>query len=576
MAINEIRMSIEDTKKLDGNICSQIMSQMLEEFIRQDYLLERYTRSRELKEMRNVTDPTKMDIICAYEKYITDVAVGYVIGKKPTYYNKEKETVAKKKTLFGVEKEVTFKKDVKNTDSQKENDEFLNILADIQDLNHDQKENIRLTRQAFITSKAYELIYTNEYGDIRYKMLRGHCALIKSDDIESSTIGFMRQYKSTKQRLDNGVWSYEEYTIIELYTHFKRVYYSSEDGYVKEHPLYKGNVKPFMDDWEIPIVAIEMPYGLGLFEQQVSEIRGYELVTNNTKKILNYNDDAILMISGVMFMNGESEDEINDVINRYKTQGVIFTGNSEDGGEAKWLTKQVNDGVNQSHKDNLKNDIYGVAGLFNPENDSAVYQNTLSLVFKLYGLETKMSEYEEIFKDAMRRRNKIIAQLLNATERKNYNWRNIDLTMFRNLPTNTNEELNFVNQAREILPLEKIYEELSFVTDPKQMIKDYEADQIRQAKLDAKVAEILAEATNKDMVSDNPNNKIDNQNDVKNNDDENEDEDENANNDTDDKNSNSKDKDNAKDTKDTKKVKNTSNLKVNNKNKNKKVDEDNG
>lgn len=504
MSLDSIKMSKEQTRQINGKMCDFLMSQMQDEFERQKYLEERYLRSKELEEVRKEKDPTKMDIICAYEKYITDVATGYVIGKAPTYFNKYKEKVNKRKTIFGYEKENRIALQNDGVDLKEINDEFIDVLSEIRNNNRDQKENIRLTKTAFTRSKAYEIIYTNSDGEIKYKLLNGDCALIKSDDIESKTIGFIRRYKSKKLDFKGYQYYPEEITYIELYTHYKRVRYSSEDGYVKEENLWSGNIKPFEDDWEIPIVSIEMPDGLGLFEQQISEVRGYELVTNNTKKILNYNDDAILMISGVMFLNGESQEEINKVIERYRTQGVIFTGGDEDGGGASWLTKQVNDTTNQAHKDNLKNDIYGVTGLFNPENDSAVYQNTLSLVFKLYGLETKMSEFEEVFKDAMQRRAKIISQILNRTQNKNYDWRSVDLTMFRNLPTNTNEELNFVNQAKEILPLEKIYEELSFVTDAKEMVEMFEQDQIRQAKLEAKISKILSEETQNDMTSDNP------------------------------------------------------------------------
>jgi SPP1 family phage portal protein len=553
MSLKEIRMSIEQTKTLDGTICHYLVNQLKDEFDRQDYLLERYSRSKSLEEIRKTDDVTKMDIICAYEKYITDVAVGYVMGKRLTYYNKEKKEVKKRKTIFGAEKEYTMQKSFSNKDSVQENDDFLNELEELREFNREHKENIKLTRNAFITSKAYELVYTNEYGDIRYKMLNGHCSLIKSNDVESKVIGFLRTYKTNNLKIEHETVSNEQITVIELYTHFKRVYYTSEDNYKTEHSLLKDGTKPFLEEWEIPIVSVEMPFNIGLFEQQVSEIRGYELVTNNTKKILNYNDDAILMISGVMFMNGESEEEINKVIERYRTSGVIFTGSPEDGGGATWLTKQVNDGTNQSHKQNLKNDIYGVAGLFNPENDSAVYQNTLSLVFKLYGLETKMSEFEETFKEAIKRRNQIISQILNYRDGRSYNFRNIDVTMFRNLPTNTNEELNFANQTREILPLEKIYEELSFVNDAKQMVKLYEEDQIRQAKLEAKIAEIMAESTQKDMQSDNPNLNSNNDN---TNDNKDEDEDEESKDGKDSKNSEDGEDDKKEDSKDDKNSKN--------------------
>lgn len=504
----DIKMSLEDTKRLNGAICFQFINQNQKEFDEEDYLEERYTRAKTLKQLMKIQDPTEMEIVIAYEKFLTDVAIGYGFGKAPTYYNSQAKKVDKRKTVFGFEKPVeTYYSWGDNDEEVKENDDFLLELQNLHRENRDHKEIIRFAKSCFIKRKAYELIYTNEDGDIRYKLLGGHGLLIKSDDIESKTIGFIRTYKTRKfnflDSYDDSSMLYNDITVIELYTHFKRVKYTSEDNYKTEYNLYDNGAKPFEEDWEIPVVALEMPYNIGYFEQQIPEIRGLELVTNNTKKVLNYNDDAILLISGATFLDNE-DDNVDEVVNMYRTKGVIFTGNPDEGGGAEWLTKNVNDQTNQAHKENLKNDIYGITGLFNPESDSAVYQNTLSLIFKLYGLETKMSEFEEIFKDAMRRRNKIIAQILNKRDNRNYDWKSIDMTMFRNLPSNTNEELNFVNQAREILPLEDLYEQLSFVTDAKEEVAKYEADQIRQAKLDAEIAKIMSEATANDMISDDP------------------------------------------------------------------------
>lgn len=504
----DIKMSLEDTKKLNGAICFQFIQQNQNEFDEQDYLEERYTRAKTLKQLMKIQDPTEMDIVIAYEKFLTDVAIGYGFGKAPTYYNTQAKRVDKKKTVFGVEKPIETYFDYEDDNIVKENDDFLAELQNLHRENRDHKEIIRFAKSCFIRRKAYELIYTNEDGDLRYKLVGGHGFLIKSDDIESKTIGFIRTYKTRKfnflESYDTTSALYQDIQVIELYTHFKRVKYTSEDNYQTEYNLYENGAKPFEEDWEIPVVALEMPYDIGYFEQQIPEIRGLELVTNNTKKVLNYNDDAILLISGAQFLDGMNEDEVDKIISMYHTKGAIFTGNPDEGGDARWLIKDVNDQTNQAHKENLKNDIYGITGLFNPESDSAVYQNTLSLIFKLYGLETKMSEFEEIFKDAMRRRNKIIAQILNKRDKRNYDWKSIDMTMFRNLPSNTNEELNFVNQAREILPLEDLYEQLSFVTDAKEEVAKYERDQIRQAKLDAEIAKIMSEATMDDMNSDDP------------------------------------------------------------------------
>ena len=496
MSNSFISLSKESLKDLTGEICNSLLSNFSEEFQHREYLIERYKRSEEMAKLRNQDNDVNIDIICCYEKYITDLAAGYIMGKPLTYYNRNNTDLIKTNTIFGKEKSFLKKK----TDSQisEEDDEFLNLYRAIAKANGDTQECFELAQRTFVERYVYEYVYTNEKGEIRYKPLKGDCIAIKSNDVEEKIIGFIRRY-TIEKGIEDGKYSQATETIIELFTPYERVYFSDQDGYQKKNNLMREGTKPFDEEMEIPIVEYSMCEGIALFEQQISQIRGYELVTNNTKKVLNYNDAAILMIKGAMFLDGASEDEVDAIIERYKTKGILFIGDEIDGGGAEWLKKEINDGASENHKKNLKNDIFSIAGLFNPENDNQVYQNTLSLMFKLYGLETKMSEFIEMFKASISRRIKIISEIINKKEGTDYQWQNIEIETYRNLPSNTQEEMNLLNQLWGKLPIKKLYDMMSFVEDSEKMVEEYEEYRIWEAKLEAKVAKIMAEATEEDV-----------------------------------------------------------------------------
>ena len=329
------------------------------------------------------------------------------------------------------------------------------------------------------------MIYLDEEGKYRFTFIEDDdCICFVDTSINPKMIGFSRRIKYSSPI------GYEDNYSYELYTNKKQVRYD-ESGNVFELNAID------LEILKIPFVRYDIKQSY--IQNLISSIRGYELVTNNTKKILNYNDDALLMIKGYAFDNGVTEEEVKKVIDLIRSKGIMFL-DSEDDTEAKWLSKDVNDETNQNHKNNLKDDIYTMAGTFNPSNDNMVYQNTLSLMFKLYGLETKMSTYDKALKSGFLERCKKITQLINVGENKNYISDHISITFSRNLPTNTNEELNLINQASNFLPLEELYKMTSFVENPKEMVEKWKEWQLELEELEVQKAKIQAQATENDIM----------------------------------------------------------------------------
>ena len=331
-------------------------------------------------------------------------------------------------------------------------------------------------KDLLIQGVAYEMDYTDENGDIQIAVIDDDCMPIYNRAVKPLMIGFIRKLiyydplNTDKARI-----------VYEKYTHSDRLGYN-EDG--TTYTLYDDTkAKPFQDNYEIPFIEYEMDGQISYIEQLISQIRGYELVTNNTKKVMNYNDDALLMVRGYHFEDGKTESDVDDAIRLFHTKGTLFL-DQDDSADAKWLIKDVNDTTTQNHKKNLANDIFNEAGTFNPSSDNQVYQNTLSLMFKLYGLETKMGDIISDFKRCLYRRLKIITDILNYVDKTDYNYRNINMTFSRDLPSNTNEEINLANQLKDLLPLQQIYEMLSFVENPKKTVQQWKSWQIELAKID--------------------------------------------------------------------------------------------
>lgn len=496
----EFIISEDDLEELSGTVLSSLYGNFNSEFEKEDYLMERFTREDELNQIFSQSDDVKINTVSGYEKYITDLGVGYFAGKPNTYFNKnnKNQRIVTTKKLDG---SISYKLEKIDSSKEESDDEFLDYILGVYEYNNEPKENKDLTYKAFITSRAYEMIYTDEKAKIRFSIINDKCFPFKKNDISKEIIGFTRKIEYEEIEENGNTINITE---IELYTKNKRVFYSSKDNYTKEHEL-PSNGSFVKGEWEIPIVELTMDFGIGLFEQQVPDIRSYELVTNNTKSIEDYNDNAILKISNVDTNayddSGEGTLGTDEIVTKIKSSGVIFT-DSESGVDADWLIKNTNDASTQNHKDNLKNDIFNTSGLFNPETDTQVYQNTLSLQFKLYKLETKMSAFQMEFEKFIKRRNKIICEIVNTNANKDYEYNQIGILFNRNLPTNTGEEINLANQLKDILPLKEIYRRLSFVDNAEKMYEEWKNEQLDLARLEAEKEKIYNEVTMEDMYTD--------------------------------------------------------------------------
>jgi len=99
------------------------------------------------------------------------------------------------------------------------------------------------------------------------------------------------------------------------------------------------------------------------------------------------------------------------------------------------------------------------------------------------------------FKRCLYRRLKIVTDIMNYVDKTDYNYRNINMTFSRDLPSNTNEEINLANQLKDLLPLQQIYEMLSFVENPKKTVQQWKSWQLELAKIDAQKENIMSEMT---------------------------------------------------------------------------------
>ena len=410
-------------------------------------LYEKFRRKLTDEELASLDDE---DIKVPLERYISIMSAGYFGGKAPTYkvkaFNKDKDKIIKE--LFNHE-----------TNDEQEIKEIEELIKHIVDYNNDGSHFLHMVLDYLVKRACYEIYYKDE--------ITGEITITRSDALETVAIWdyslpkkLIGIYRIIRTYMANG----EYQQIIELTTtDGKRYYYDTPEKrkifgtpayeqQFEDEPLFKENKeekKPRMWDDDIPATAIENCDGMAIFEPAISLIKAYERCIQNSRNVFKYNDEAILAVIGytpenpMIIQNEKGEDIINPA--RQKEDEYVLTsrvryldGNREVDSNLWWVEKNVNDTALQNHKKTLM-DIICLCSFCPNMTDLGFTQadNNAALEKKFFGLQQYIATFEGDFLEGLTRRWRIILEKFNKEKGKTYDFRDIEVKLNRNLPSDT-------------------------------------------------------------------------------------------------------------------------------------------
>lgn len=424
-------------------------------------LYERFRRKLTDEELASLTDE---DIKVPLERYISVMSAGYFGGKAPIYkvkaFNKERNNIIE--DLFN-----------KPTNSEQDIKEIEELISHIVDYNDDGALFLELVLDFLVKRACYEIYYKdNETGEI---------TIARSDALETVAIwdyslpkNLIGIYRIIQTTMANG----EYQNMVELTTaRGKRYYmdtpekralfgtpeYKTKFG---DEPLFKEDKKmkqPKKWDSDIPATAIEQEDGLAIFEPVISLIKAYQQVIQNSRNTFKYNDEAILKVVGYRPENQMiiQDKNGNDILNPARVKEDEYVLNSRvrylDGdkgtnADLAWVIKEVNDNALQNHKKTLMDIICLCSfcpnmtdlGFTSADNNSALEK-------KFFSLQQYIATFEGEFKKGLLRRWEIILNKFNKEKGKCYDFRDIEIKLQRNVPTDTKSETERAKGLRGLL-----------------------------------------------------------------------------------------------------------------------------
>jgi len=412
-------------------------------FMHRKYLQDRFTRKYD-----------KKDVVVALEYYISIIAAGYFGGKEPQFkvknINKTQKGILNKifKRVFG---------------EKNDSEDYQAIIDYISKYNDNGSFFYDCVLDYITTGACYGLVYENKKNEEVYANVSSlNTVAIWNYDVPSTKVGLLRcWYENTET---GGIETHLE---IITKDYKKQFIDGVEKKAITENAEYKfeevdGSNKPVR--WtDLPCFAVENPYGMSFFENVITLINKNEKVIENNANIFDYNDNAKLKITGfspvneplipVTDENGEEQkDEAGNIImtkNPARIQEdeavlnakVFYTPDKD--GDIDWIIKDINDTASENHKKTCLDMALMIAGVPNVTDQGFTdADNAAALEKKFFPLEQVLQQAHHLFRKEYLRMWEMITARINLKKNKEYDFRDIDVILIRNLPTDTESLTN--------------------------------------------------------------------------------------------------------------------------------------
>ncbi len=452
-------------EELDKNI-NILWGKVLPIFMHRKYLYDRFTR-------KNDTN----DVVVALEYYISIIASGYFGGKEPQY---------KVKKVNETQKNI-LKKIFNKIFGEKNNpDEFQTIIDYITKYNDNGSFFYDCVKDYVNTGACYGLVYENNDNEQVYAHTSSlNTIAIWNYEVPAKKIGLLRAWFENTE--SGGIETH-----LEIITeNYKKQYVDGKDKKeIKQNAEYEfkevENSKKEIYWNDLPCFAVENPDGLAFFENVITLIKKHEQIIKNNANIFQYNDNAKLKITGYEPRNDsliEAMDEKGEIKldntgepimipnpKRQKEDEVILGAKvfytPDKSGDIGWGIKDINDTASENHKKTCLDMALMISGVPNVTDQGFTNaDNSSALEKKFFPLEQVLQQADHLFKAELLRMWRMITDRINIKKSKRYDFRDIEVILTRNLPTDTESVVNAWLKLRGLLSDKTVIDHLPYDLD---------------------------------------------------------------------------------------------------------------
>lgn len=475
-------IQLSNIEKLEAKDISKLVTLIEPELNKRKQLYLRYKRKSKNSELISESKDDGNGTI-SFEKYIIDVASGYLGGKEPKYIVENTSDESKKNIIQSV-----LKKKVGDEKYQKEMEVIIDYISNYND---DDTEHYNLVKDVLATSASYEIMYENEENEIVYSKLDPLQTIAIWDyGTPKNLIGLVRYYQETdiNEKIVNVVELTDKYG-----TRCFKASGNSSNYTEEKQKDANGNVLYNNHNWgDVPALAIEQVDGMALFEPVIELIKKYEQLLQNTTNTFQYNDEAKLKVTGYapsepLTIKDEKGNTIENQARKSEDEAllkakVFYTPNKD--GNIEWIEKNVSDGAIQNTLKTIIDLILMTTGVPNVTDLGFTKADNASAIDrKFFTLEQMTIDIVKQIKMAYKRRWELIFNRINTKKDTKYDFRDVNVELQKNLPANENEVVESWLKLRGLVSDETIIEHLPYGLDAiveKGKIENQEKEQLEK------------------------------------------------------------------------------------------------
>lgn len=329
-----------------------------------------------------------------------------------------------------------------NPISYSSNDNIDDILEVLR-YNDYREEDSEFLKNALIYGKAYEILYLDEDGEIRFNIIDTRQGFpIYSDDLNKDLLFFVRIFP--KDNL-NSLKGYN----VEIYSKYDVSRYDMNDVY--SNLRFIESEQHYFHQVPVSVFSLNRDE-VGSFEKIISMQDAYNKLLSASE------DDFESFCDAYMVIKGMTVDE--EEMSKMKQNRILLL---DENGEVSYLTKDIKDTALNNMLDELNGKIHRVSNSPDFGDENFANASGISLKYKLIGFENTASNIETRLIKALQKRIELISEIL--IMKNSSIWRDITIVVSRNLPVDIAEIVETVNGLRGIVSDKTLLSQIPFVQD---------------------------------------------------------------------------------------------------------------
>jgi SPP1 family phage portal protein len=328
-------------------------------------------------------------------------------------------------------------------------------IMDVLNYNDYQAEDTDFLLDALIYGKGVELMYHDELGQTRFRLINPtQCFGIYDDSLTGDLMYFVRIYEAS-------AWDNTDLHYVDVYSNYDIKHYqmSGKNG----HLTFLGEEPHYFS--QCPANIFYLPDEKSIFDCVITlQDAANELLSN---EIDDYSAfcDAYLVLLGV-------DADAEDIASMKENRVLVLPPDAS----ASWLTKNANDAQVENILKRIHDSIYRIAQCpdFSSETFVGGVSSGIAIRYRLTGMETRAAKVCAEMKKALQRRIELIAGVASIKLGEEV-FMDVDIEFKRNIPEDNSSLVNLVNALKGTVSDATLLGQLPFISDVNEELEALQA-----------------------------------------------------------------------------------------------------